>query len=93
MTPQTFKDLGLDFSYDSACITCSNGSCHTIVQSKLDGKEYSVHISVSPDGYTYSVTATENSSTNSNSDIEESFNNETTAVQFVCKTFDGFKCS
>jgi len=91
-TPKTFAEFGLTFEEDADCITCHVGSCHNNVTSRKDGKEYNVHISVDYDTNEYWISASDNSTSDSDSDIFESFENEESAVQFVCANFDWFKC-
>ena len=92
MLPKTFKDFGLEFHYDKNCVTCSDGNCHNIVTSKHDGREYSVHISTDREGTFFSVYATEQVNTSADTDIFKTFTEENVAVEFVCDTFDWFKC-
>ena len=91
-TPQTFKDFGLEFTPNKECITCNSGSCHNNVSSKIDGKEYNVHITIDYDEKAYYVYATENSSTLSPNDVFERFKKEEDAVKYICDRFDWFKC-
>ena len=42
---KTFKEIGITFELNSACITCLDNSCHNNLISKRDGQEYHVHIS------------------------------------------------
>jgi hypothetical protein len=91
-TPKTFKDFGLEFIPNEDCITCNTGSCHNNATSRIDGKEYNVHITVNYDENEYYVIAAENGSTDSPFDIFEIFQKEEDAVKFVCDRFNWFKC-
>lgn len=88
---KTFEDLGLTFEFDSDCATCYDGSCHNTAISKIDGKEYSVHISTNSERDSFRIFACQNANTDEES-IEEEFTDEEVAVNFVCKNFNGFKC-
>jgi len=90
--PKTFKEFGLKFEFDENCLTCSDGSCHNIVTSKHDGKEYNVHIATDREGSFYSISAFEQANTSSDDDISQTFYDEEEAVKFVCATFEWFKC-
>jgi len=89
---KTFEQLGLVFTKDSGCMTCRDLSCHNNVPSTFNGREYNVHISMNSEKTDFHVHASENSNTNSPSDINATFNKELDAVGFVCKNFDWFKC-
>ena len=90
--PKTFAEFGLTFEEDASCITCDAGSCHNNVTSKKDGNEYNVHISVNYETKSYWITAINNSSSSSKTDLIENFTIEEDAVKFVCENFDWFKC-
>ena len=89
---RTFEDLGFTFDFDEECATCQNGSCHNIAVCKKDGKEYSVHISTNKEKEFFDIYGYTNSSTDSDDDFYESFTDENEAVNYVCSTFDNFKC-
>lgn len=91
-TPKTFADFGLKFIPDVECITCNTGSCHNNVVSRIDGKEYNVHITINYDTNEYFVISQENASSDSAFDTFEIFKKEEDAVKFVCDRFDWFKC-
>ena len=91
-TPKTFEEFGLTFIPNEDCITCNLGSCHNNVTSRIDGKEYNVHITVNYDDNDFYVTATESGSVDSPYDVFEIFREESEAVKFVCDRFDWFKC-
>ncbi|WP_322549133.1 hypothetical protein [Flavobacterium psychraquaticum] len=91
-TPKTFEDFGLTFIPNKDCITCNTGSCHNNVVSRIDGKEYNVHITVDYDNKDYFVMASESASSESNFDIFEIFKKEEDAVKFVCDRFNWFNC-
>jgi hypothetical protein len=92
MPKTTFKELGLTFDFDEHCISCTDGSCHTVIQSSKDGQDYSVHISTDREGSFFDVYASTSSSTFSESEINESFQIEEGAVKFICENFGDFKC-
>jgi hypothetical protein len=92
MNYKTFEEFGLKFEYDSDCITCTDGSCHNNVISKKDGKEYNVHISMNSSKTLFTIHATQEANTESNSTIDIEFTDESEAVKFVCENFDWFKC-
>lgn len=89
---KTFSELGLDFSEGSGCHSCKDMSCHNNVPSKIDGLEYNVHISMNPDRTEFTVHATPNSTTFTHTDIEANFEDEQSAVGFVCNLFEWFRC-
>ena len=92
MEQKTFKDFGLSFEFDPTCLTCQDGNCHNNVTSIKDGREYNVHISTNRKFSIFHINATEQSNTDGQSNIEESFTDEAEAVKFVCENFDWFKC-
>lgn len=90
---KTFEDLGLKFTDGTDCVTCMDMSCHNNVPSSINGREYSVHISMNSSKTDFRIHATENSSTTSPTDIEANFHNEEEAVAFICKNFQWFRCA
>lgn len=92
MIKTTFEDLGLKFDFDESCVSCSDGSCHAIVKSTKNGREYSVHISTNKELTYFYISAEEQSNTYNGSEINATFSDEQEAVDFVCKNFGGFKC-
>jgi len=89
---KTFEDLGLRFDFDNSCVTCKDGSCHAMVTSKKNGNEYSVHISTDEEMNEFEIYASQSSSTFSGLEIHETFTEEDKAVDFLCSTFQNFKC-
>ena len=88
---KTFEELGLTFEFDTDCATCNDGSCHNISTSKLNGEEYSVHISTNQNKDNFIIHAYPLSDID-DSEINELFDDEEEAVKFVCGTFNGFQC-
>lgn len=88
---KTFAELGLTFEFDENCATCTDGSCHNISTYKNDGEEYSVHISTDKEFQNFTVYAYPISDIDESA-IDESFDNEEKAVNFICTNFAGFKC-
>ena len=86
---KTFKDLGLIFELNSACITCLDNSCHNNLISKIDNQEYHVHISTNNSFSEFLISATLLCS----SDIsEERFYNEFDTTNYLCENFNDFRC-
>lgn len=89
---KTFKELGLTFDFTEGCVTCGEGSCHNVSTSLLDGEEYSVHIQTDGDMSVFIINATKTANTSHDNDIEEVFYSEEGAVDYLCNTFESFKC-
>ena len=89
---KTFKDLNFTFEEDENCVSCRNGMCISNATLKDSGKEMNVCVYTNNDFTDILITASDNSSTESNSDIEKSFTSENSAVEFLCQTFSNFKC-
>lgn len=87
---KTFKDLGLEFKANSDCVTCDGYSCHNNLIHKITGKEYNVHISIDTENDHYSIYATLNST--SDFEIEENFDNENEAVNYLLENFENINC-
>lgn len=83
-TQKTFEDFGLTFQPNKECITCNTGSCHNNVTSRIDGKDYNVHMTVDYDTKEFYVIASENASSEPSFDMFEVFKKEQDAVKFVC---------
>lgn len=92
MNYKTFAEYGIYFTPGSGCITCRDNSCQNIVTLKNSDIEYLVHISTYADRSEFRIHATKNSNTDTHDDICEDFKNEHDAVEFVCETFNWFKC-
>lgn len=90
--PKTFKEIGIIFEEDKECQTCSDGSCHNTTTSKINNKEYNVHISTNFETNDFQIHASIDFNTSSDDDISEYFEREEEAVKFVCTTFNGFGC-
>tara|TARA_R110000868_G_scaffold33215_1_gene120814 strand:- start:2928 stop:3203 length:276 start_codon:yes stop_codon:yes gene_type:complete len=89
---KTFADFNLQFEQLSECLTCRDGYCSNTSTYNKTGEEYNVQISTNPDYTDIEISATSNSNTNSSSDIVEYFNSEESAVDFLCKNFNAFRC-
>jgi hypothetical protein len=92
MKRKTFADVGIIFTAGSGCITCRDNSCQNTVTLKDSDVEYHVHISTYLDRSEFRIHASSNSNTETADDICIDFDNEHDAVQFVCDTFNWFKC-
>ena len=88
---KTFEKIGVHFTSDN-CLTCQNNTCHNQVKSLKDDIEYSVHITADFDNNYYRILACESANSFSQFDIEATFRKEHDAVEFLCKTFERFKC-
>lgn len=92
MKHKTFAEYGIDFTSGSGCITCRDNSCQNTVTLKNSDVEYHVHISTYSDRSEFRIHATTNSNTGTIDEFCEDFQNEHDAVEFVCETFNWFKC-
>jgi hypothetical protein len=92
MKRKTFEDVGIYFTSGSGCITCRDNSCQNTVTLKDSDEEYLVHISTFPDRSEFRIHASSNANTASTDDFCLDFVNEHDAVQYVCDTFNWFKC-
>ncbi len=92
MKRKTFAEVGIIFTSGSGCITCRDNSCQNTVTLKNSEKEFNVHISTYQDRSEFRIHASLNTNTEAADDICEDFDNEHDAVQFVCDTFNWFKC-
>ena len=86
---KTFKELGITFELNSACITCLYNSCHNNLISKIDGQEYHVHISTNNSFSEFLISATLLCSSETS---EETFYNEFDATNYLCTSFHNFRC-
>jgi hypothetical protein len=88
----TFAEIGLTFNFDSECVTCKDGNCHNVATCKKDGQDYNVHVSTNQDYTDINIYASCSSSNDSVGNIDKDFSSEKEAVNFLCQTFDSFKC-
>ena len=86
---KTFKDLGLIFELNSACITCLDNSCHNNLISKVDNQEYHVHISTNNSFSEFLISSTPLSTSETE---EKRFYNEFEATNYLCNNFNDFRC-
>jgi hypothetical protein len=89
---KTFEKLDIRFENADGCLTCGGNDCHNNVSSKRNGIEYNVHIAADFMNNVFKITANENPNTFSKDDIDEIFDNEHDAVDFLCKNFERFTC-
>lgn len=89
---KTFKDLNFHFEIDSNCVTCRDGSCISNAVLQENGEEYNVCVYTNSDYTDIQISASKNSNSSSNTDIDELFTSENDAVTFLCDKFSNFKC-
>ena len=88
----TFEEIGIYFTANSSCITCRDHSCHNTAKLKSNSAEYNVHISTDIERTAFFISATLDSNTFTDNDIEKIFYNEHDAATFVCNTFEWTGC-
>lgn len=89
---KTFTDLNFTFNVDEQCVTCRDGFCLSNATLKETGEDYNVCIYTNHDYSDIQVTASKNSSSDNENDIDNHFESESDAVEFLCSTFSNFKC-
>lgn len=90
---KTFKDLNFTFEIDSSCMTCRDGFCLSNATLKSTNEDCNISVFTNPDFTDIQITVSYNSNTDSNVDLEQFFDSEDSAVEFLCDSFNGFKCS
>lgn len=91
--PKTFKELNFTFELDSNCITCRDGFCLSNATLKSNNEERNICVYTNPDFTDIQIVVHKNSSTESSEDFEKFFDSEESAVEYLCSTFNNFKCS
>ena len=90
---KTFKDLNFTFEIDTSCITCRDGFCLSNATLKSTGEDCNISVYTNPDFTDIQILVSSNSNTGSCEDLEQFFDSEESAVEFLCNSFNGFKCS
>ena len=89
---KTFLNIGIVFKYNADCPDCTSDFCFNEVTSKIDSKNYHLHISKVRDTDTFVINVKESTNTDSENDQDNLFNTEFEAVNFLCKNFEKFSC-